>query len=222
MVTLGAMEKISVDIWSDIICLWCPIGKTQFDAALAAFPHRDSVVVRHHSFQLDPAMPQLSSTPLFERAAQDMGTTPANAARVLGQVAAIAARVGLEYRLESVKVANSFDAHRLVHLATDHGRTEEVRGRLMRAFTTEGAVISDRDTLVRLAEEAGLDPQEAAAVLDGDKYADAVRADQELAHRLGVTGVPTYIVDGSYITSGSKDPEELSRMLDQALRKKNA
>ncbi|MEV7739850.1 MULTISPECIES: DsbA family oxidoreductase [Streptomyces] len=210
------MTEITVDIWSDIVCLWCPIGKVQFDAALAQFEHRDAVVVRHHSYELDPSTPRGSAQPMLERSAGDMGSSKAHAAKVLGQVASFAADLGLDYQIDKIRVVNSFDGHRLVHFAAGHGRAEVMRGRLMAAYTGEGAVLSDYDTLVRLAGEVGLDQEEAAKALESGRYADTVRQDQELAQHLGLRGVPSYLVQGTYMAFGSKSPHELTALLQRA------
>lgn len=207
-----------MDIWSDIVCLWCPIGKAQFDTALAQFEHRDAVTVRHHSFELDPALPRDGYEPAVRRSARDMGTTEAHAKQVLGQLASLAAGLGLEYRIDKIRMTNSFDAHRLVHLATKHGRTEAMRGRLMSAYTGEGALISDRETLIGLAEEVGLDREEVGTVLDTHAFADAVESDKVLARGVGIRGVPSYVVNNTYLTSGSQSPDDLTDLLRRAWR----
>lgn len=210
------MTEITVDIWSDIVCLWCPIGKAQFDTALAQFDHRDAVTVRYHSFELDPGTPRDSAQPMLERSARDMGTSKAHAAKVLGQVASIAADLDLEYRIDAIRVVNSFDAHRLTHFAAGHGRADLMLGRLMAAYTGQGAVLSDSDTLVRLAGEVGLDQEEAAEALRSGRYADSVRQDQQLARRLGLRGVPSYVVQETYAVFGPQSPDEMTALLQQA------
>src|SRR3954453_16314103 len=169
---------LSVDIWSDVVCPWCYIGKRRFEAALERFPQRDEVDVTYPSFELDPSAPARHEQPGPQRLAEKYGVSLEEAQAMNDRVTEVAAQAGLEYRLDRTQGGNTFDAHRLLHLALGHGVQPEVKERLMQAYFTEGEPISDPDALVRLAAEAGVPEEEARAVLEGDRYADAVREDE--------------------------------------------
>jgi predicted DsbA family dithiol-disulfide isomerase len=194
---MGAMAALTVEIWSDVVCPWCYLGKRRFEQALAAFDHRDEVEVVWRSFELDPQAP--AERPPRESAADE-------------QMTALAASEGLEYHLDRTRSGNSFDAHRLIHLAADHGLQDAMQERLFRAHFTDGDAIGDRATLARIAAELGLDP----APLAGDAYADAVRADEELAARIGIRGVPYFVLDRRYGVSGAQPSELLVQALEKA------
>ncbi|WTW99938.1 DsbA family oxidoreductase [Streptomycetaceae bacterium NBC_01309] len=190
------MPEITVDIWSDLVCPWCYLGKRRFDVALAAYEHRDDVHVRWHAFELDPDAPRESALTIPQRMRQDLGLSAAEADRGVAHLTELAAESGLTYRLADARPVNSFDAHRLMLFAEDRGVGEPVRERLMRAYTAEGARLGDRDVLGALAAEAGLDGAEVGKLLSGDGYAEAVRIDENQGHRFGVTGVPTFVFTG--------------------------
>lgn len=208
-----------VEIWSDILCPWCYIGKRRLETALSRFAGRDAVRVTWRSFQLDPSAPRDSDETTRAMLARKYGVSPEQADAMQERVARIAAEEGLEYRLEKSRVENSFDAHRLLHLAHAAGGEElqsALKERLFAANFTEGLRISDHDTLLRLALEAGLDPEEARAVLESDRYADAVRVDRDEASRLGVTGVPFFVFDRKFGVSGAQPADTLLRALEEA------
>ncbi|MEU6642040.1 DsbA family oxidoreductase [Saccharomonospora sp. NPDC046836] len=210
------MSTLTVDIWSDLLCPWCYIGKRRFEKALSAFPHRDAVQVRWRSFELDPNLHTEPRVTLPERHRRDLGGTPAEAAQRLAAVADLAAAEGLDYRLDLAYPVNSFDAHRLTHYAEQAGHGEAVRERLLRAYTGEGAVLSDLETLIRLGTEAGLEPDATRDVLTGSEFADAVRADENAAARMGINGVPTFVFAGRYAASGAQPAEALTELLTRA------
>lgn len=205
-----------VEIWSDVVCPWCYIGKRRFESALAQFRHRDNVTVTFRSFQLDPTAPRSSDVPANERLARKYGVSEAQAAAMNERVSALAAQEGLDYHLEQARYANTFDAHRLIHLAAAHNCQQEVKERLLRAYFTEGAAIGDPETLARLAAEAGIDPDEARGVLDSDAYAGDVLADERQARELGITGVPFFVVDEKYGVSGAQPAELFKEVLERA------
>jgi predicted DsbA family dithiol-disulfide isomerase len=210
------MNPITVDVWSDLVCPWCYIGKRRFDRALADFPHRDAVRVRWRSFELEPGAPREPGVPVSQRIQRDLGVSRDRAERIRDDVTALAADVGLTYRLDLARPANSFDAHRLLHRADELGVGEPVRERLMSAYTGEGAVVSDHATLTALAAEAGMDPAEARALLDGDAHADTVRSDERRARSLGVTGVPTFVFGGVRGVAGAQPIELFTELLHDA------
>jgi predicted DsbA family dithiol-disulfide isomerase len=205
-----------VEIWSDIACPWCYVGKRRFEAALAAFEHRDEVRVRWRSFELDPGAPPAREHTATEHLAAKYGMSVEQAEASHAQMTELAAREGLEYHFDTARGGNSFDAHRLIHLAAAHGKQDEAKERLMRAYFTEGVPIGDREALVALAADIGLDPDDARAALDGDAYADAVREDELLAQRIGIQGVPFFVLDRRLGVSGAQPAEVLVRALEQA------
>ena len=208
------MAPLTVEIWSDVVCPWCYIGKRRFEAALAEFPHEVETVWR--SFELDPGAPATREHSATEHLAAKYGMSLEQAQASHAQMTELAAREGLEYHFETARGGNSFDAHRLIHLAAAHGRQAEAQERVMRAYFTEGVAIGDREQLVALAADLGLDPDEARSVLESDAYADAVRADEQLAQRIGIQGVPFFVLGRRYGVSGAQPAEILVKALEQA------
>jgi predicted DsbA family dithiol-disulfide isomerase len=207
---------MNVEIWSDVVCPWCYIGKRRFERAVASFGHPDEITVTYRSFELDPDGPGQRTGTHAEHLAGKYGMTIAQAEQASEQMTERAAADGLEFRFDLVRGGNTFDAHRLLHLAKDQGLQPQLKERLLRATFTEGLPIADKPTLVRLATEAGLAAAQAQAVLDGDAYADAVRADERQAARYGITGVPFFVADGKYAVSGAQPPEVLLQLLQRA------
>ncbi|MFJ9107147.1 DsbA family oxidoreductase [Streptomyces sp. NPDC102283] len=211
------MSEITVEIWSDVVCPWCYIGKRRFEAALERFEQRDVVTVAWRSFELDPDGPQDGTLTIPQCMRRDLGMSPEQAAAGLAMVTRLAAEMGLEYRLENAVPVNTFDVHRLIHLGEHRSLGEPVRERLMRGYTAEGAYLGDRETLVRLGTEAGLDTAEVAGLLDGDRFGKAVRADEQRAARLGVTGVPSFSFNGRRAVSGALSVADILARLRHAL-----
>ena len=180
------------------------------------FEHADQVTVTYRSFQLDPTSPATSELSLEQMLARKYGRTPAQARAMNDRVADIAATVGLDFQLQMAHPANTFRAHRLLHFAATQGRGNELTERLMRGYFSEGVRIGDRDALLTLAVEVGLDEAEAAAVLDGDAFEAEVRADIALAQAFGATGVPFFVVDRAYAISGAQETAVFSQLLDTA------
>jgi predicted DsbA family dithiol-disulfide isomerase len=207
---------VKVEIWSDVVCPWCYIGKRHFEQALASFEHRDDVEVTWRSFELDPGQPGAYDGDLSQALADKYGTSREQARTMIDGMVERARSVGLEYDLHGAKPANTFDAHRLIHLAAAHGLQDAAEERLFRAHMSEKADVGDRPTLVRLAGEIGLDEAEAEAALVGDAYADAVREDERHASRIGVTGVPFFVIDGAFGISGAQPAELMLAGLRQA------
>jgi predicted DsbA family dithiol-disulfide isomerase len=207
---------MNVEIWSDVVCPWCYIGKRRFERAVASFGHPGEVTVTYRSFELDPDAPAQRTGTHAEHLARKYGMTVAQAEQASQQMTQRAAADGLEFRFDRIQGGNTFDAHRLLHLAKDHGRQPEMKERLLHATFTEGLPIADKPTLVRLATQAGLPAALVQAVLDGDAYADAVRADEEQAARYGITGVPFFVADGKFAVSGAQPPEVLLQFLRRA------
>ncbi|MEU8620840.1 DsbA family oxidoreductase [Streptomyces sp. NPDC048623] len=206
-----------VEIWSDIACPWCYIGKARFEKGLAAFAHRDEVEVVHRSFELDPNRAKGDTGPVLEMLARKYGRSLDEARAMEAHVAGNAEAEGLGYRTEGRDHGNTFDIHRLLHLAKDRGRQNELLDLAYRANFAEERSVFDDETLVTLAVEAGLDESEARAVLaDPTAYADAVRADEREAAELGANGVPFFVLDRRYGVSGGQPAEVFTQALEQA------
>jgi predicted DsbA family dithiol-disulfide isomerase len=201
-----------VEIWSDVVCPWCYIGKRRFEAAVAQFDGDVEVVWR--SFELDPGAPATREHSAAEHLASKYGMSVEQAEASHAQMTELAAQEGLEYHFEKARGGNSFDAHRLIHLAAAQGKQGEAQERVMRAYFTEGVAIGDREQLIALGEELGL--EDARAALESDEYADAVRADEVLAQRIGIQGVPFFVLDRRYGVSGAQPAELLVQALEKA------
>jgi predicted DsbA family dithiol-disulfide isomerase len=206
------MAPLTVEIWSDVVCPWCYVGKRRFEKALEAFEHRDDVEVVWRSFELDPTAPPEREVSSAEHLATKYGMSVEQAERSNAQMTELAASEGLEYHLDATRGGNSFDAHRLLQLAKDQGVQDAMKERLMRAYFTDGEAIGDAETLVRLALEVGVDP----TPLEHGGYADAVREDEELARRIGIQGVPYFVLDRRFGISGAQPAELLLQALEKA------
>ena len=207
---------MEIDIWSDIVCPFCYVGKRRLEAALADFAHADEVTVRWHSFELDRGAEPVSDVPLVDLVAAKYGTSREQAVEQHRSLAAAATGVGLEFNWEQARYGNTFDAHRVVHLAAEHGLADAAHERLMRAYFTDGLPVGDRDTLVRLAAEIGLDPDTVRAMLESDDYGNHVRSDQATAKMLGIESVPFFVLDRKYGVSGAQPVEVFTQALETA------
>ncbi|MBV2355139.1 DsbA family oxidoreductase [Streptomyces sp. J2-1] len=208
-----------VEIWSDIACPWCYVGKARFEKALAAFPHRDEVEVVHRSFELDPGRAQGDTEQVITMLTRKYGMSEEQARAGEENLAAQAAAEGLGYRTHGRDHGNTFDLHRLLHLAAERGRQDELLDRLYRAnFVDEESLFTaGPERLAALAAEAGLDPAEARAVLaDPEAYAAEVRADEREAARLGAGGVPFFVLDRAFGVSGAQPAELFTQALTRA------
>ncbi len=206
---------MDVEIWSDIACPWCYVGKRRFEAALARFEHRDQVTVTWRSFELDPDAPREREGDRAARLAAKYGMTLEQAHASERQLTDVAAGEGLDFRFDVQRSGSMFDGHRLVHLAAEHGLQDAMKERLLHAYFTEGELIGDHDTLARLAAEVGLPADEVTATLAGDRFADAVRDDERTAGQFGISAVPTFVIDRALGASGAHPPEELLSLLQQ-------
>jgi predicted DsbA family dithiol-disulfide isomerase len=213
---------LSVEIWSDIACPWCYVGKRRFEAALAGFEHRDQVEVTWRSFELDPSAPREREGDRTEHLARKYGTSREQAEKMHEQMTAVAAGEGLEFRFDIARSGNTFDAHRLTHLAAAHGLQDAMKERLFRAYLSEGEVIGDPAVLERLGLEVGLPEDKLRDVVAGDRYAAEVREDEQLAASLAITAVPFFVVDRAIAASGAQPPELLRELLDRAWAQRSA
>ncbi len=207
---------MKVEIWSDVVCPWCYVGKRNVEAAMARFPHADRVSVVWRSYELDPSSPPRVGFTLSQILQRKYGMTGAQAEAANRRMTDLAGKVGLEYHLSDVQPGNTFDAHRLVHLAAVHGLGDAMEERLFAAYFTEGRSVSDHDSLIELADEIGLDRVEVVAVLSGDRFGTEVRTDESTASSLGVTGVPFFVIDGTYGVAGAQPPDVILAVLDRA------
>jgi predicted DsbA family dithiol-disulfide isomerase len=207
---------LKVEIWSDVVCPWCYIGKRRFESALAQFPHRDEVEILWRSFELDPSAPALRTEDYAERLASKYGMTRQQAIAKHEQLTEMAAREGLAFHFEAARSGNTFNAHRLLHLAEQRGLQGKLKERLMLAYFSEGEPIGDVATLARLAEQVGISAADAQAVLASSRFADDVRADERQAQELGINGVPFFVLDRRYGISGAQPAELFAQALTQA------
>ncbi|WP_179401997.1 DsbA family oxidoreductase [Burkholderia guangdongensis] len=207
--------KLSVEIWSDLICPWCWIGKRRFDAALAAFPHADHVDVVLRAYRL---MPGHAPEPVETMLAAKYGLAPAQVDRMLAQVTDAAASVGLRYDLPGTFAGDTLDAHRLVKLAETTGRAHALTERLYRAYFCEHGSLFDHAALLDYAVEVGLERAAAESLLGSDAFRDEVDADGERAARLGGRGVPLFVFGGRYAVSGAQPADAFAQALDHAWR----
>ena len=212
---------MKVEVWSDVVCPWCYIGKRRLEGALAGWEHADDVDVQYRSFELNPAAQPVEGRPLDQRLADKYGVSLDQARAMNSRVTDAAAAEGLYYRLDIARPGNTFDAHRLIHLASSQGLRSEMKERLMAAYFGEGKPVGDHGTLVDLAAEVGLDRERAAAVLAGDEFTTDVRAEEREAADLGINGVPFFVIDRRYGVSGAQPSELLRDALEKAWGEQN-
>jgi predicted DsbA family dithiol-disulfide isomerase len=206
---------MDIEIWSDIACPWCYVGKRRFETALAGYEHADELTVTWRSFELDPEAPRERDGDPAANLARKYGMTVAQARDSQAALAEVAGAEGIEMRFDIQRQGLTFDGHRVIHLAAEHDLQDAMKERLLRAYFTEGALVSDPETLARLAAEVGLDPAAVRETLSGDRFADAVRADELTAQQLGISAVPTFVVDRALGASGAQPPEQLLALLRQ-------
>jgi len=206
---------MEVEIWSDIACPWCYVGKRRFEAALDGFPQRDEVNVTWRSFELDPEAPRERTGDRAEHLAQKYGVTRERALDMQQSMTEAAVGDGLELRFDIARAGNTFDAHRLVHLAASHDLQDAMKERLMSAYLTEGKAIGDPDVLRPLGAEAGLPEAEVRELLTTERFAEEVREDEPTAMSLGIQAVPFFVVDRKFGAAGAHPPEVLRQLLER-------
>jgi predicted DsbA family dithiol-disulfide isomerase len=207
---------MQVEIWSDVVCPWCYLGKRRFEQALERFEHRDEVQVVFRSFELDPAAPRGETTPVVDVLADKYGMSRAQASQAQREMEQRAAADGLTFRLDGLRRGNTKDAHRLLQLAKERDQQDEMMERLHRAYFTDQDSIFDHESLTRLAVDAGLDGDEVGKVLASDQYSDHVEIDEAMAQELGATGVPLFVIDRRYGISGAQPAEAITEALQHA------
>jgi len=209
---------VKVELWGDVVCPWCYLGRRRFERVLAESPNRESVEVVLRSFELDPEAPASADRTLEERLRARYGLSVEQAQAAIDRVSRVAAGEGLEYHLERARPTNTLDAHRILQLAQVRHRRREVEERFDRAYFVDGEVLSDHAVLLRLASEAGLDSADVRRVLAGQAFTLQVRADEREAHELGAHGVPYFVFDRSRVVEGAQSADVLRLALDPAAR----
>ena len=209
---------MKIEIWSDVACPWCYIGSTNLMRALGSFDHRDEVRVVWRAFELDPAAPAELARPYVEHLAHKYGTNLDGARGMLNSLGMRGAAAGLDLRFDETRTGNTFDAHRLLHLAGELGIQRTLVHRMYVATFSEGRPIGDGDNLVRLATDVGIPEDAARQVLETDAFADAVRAQEAEAETLGIQGVPFFVFDRRVAVSGAQDPAAMLDTLQRAWR----
>lgn len=213
---------MKIDVWSDFVCPFCYIGKRRLEQALEKFPHRDQVEIEYRSFELDPNAPKENHPPVYEDLAKKYGMSVEEAKKMNEGVAQQAATVGLTFNTDKMKSTNTFDAHRLYHFAKTKGKGQEVTEKFLHGYFTEGKIMSDHNTLVELAESAGLDREEVQKVLqDESAYADEVRYDIATAQQIGARGVPLFVINQKYGISGAQPVETFAEALEKVWEEEN-
>jgi predicted DsbA family dithiol-disulfide isomerase len=207
-------ERMLVEIWSDLVCPWCYLGKRRLERALEGFEHADRVDVVWRSFELEPDAPKVAEsrrTLLLSR----YGMTAEQAAERDAQMTALAEAEGLEYRPDLAQLGNTFDAHRVLHAARAAGLQAQAKERLLKGYFSEGRKLTDADTLVELAADAGLDPDAARTALTEGSFGEDVRADEREAAAIGITGVPFFVLNRRYAVSGAQPSDLLLQALER-------
>jgi predicted DsbA family dithiol-disulfide isomerase len=207
-----------VEVWSDVVCPWCYIGKRRFEHALADLPRRDEVQVVFRPYQLDPSAPPGTTMPVLEAYARKFGGEE-RARRIIDHVTAVAADSGLHFRLDRARRANTFDAHRLLWMAGRRGVQAEVKERLLQAYFVEGLDVGDPDVLVGVAAASGLDDGEIRRGLERDDGAEEVRADLARAAASDIMAVPTFVIEGQWAIPGAQEPETFRIVLERAFER---
>ncbi len=211
------MTALRVDIWSDIACPWCYVGKRRFEQALQRLGADTPIELHWHSFELDPGAPaRVPEARQAERLARKYGMSLQQAEQRMAQLSELAQAEGLRFDFDQLKPGNTFDAHRVLHLAAERGKQDAVKERFLRGYLCEGEPIGEREVVARLAREAGLDADEVESTLSSSAYADDVRADEAQAAALGIHGVPFFVIGQRYGISGAQPAELLSRALQKA------
>lgn len=211
------MQKLEVQVWSDIACPWCYVGKRRLEAAIARMPSPGEVEVVWRAFELDPTAPRVQpDVPYAERLARKYRVPVAQAQAMIDRMTSVAAGDGLTFRFDLVKPGNTFDAHRVLHLARERGVQGAAKERFLRAYMTEGEAIGDPETLARLSAEAGLDSAEVRKLLSSDAFTAQVRADEEEAREFGIDAVPFFVLGGVYGVAGAQPVDVLHEALTQA------
>lgn len=214
----SSMPSLKLEVWSDIACPWCYVGKRRLESALKRFSHASEVELVWRAFELDPGAPRERSRDVshVEFIARKYGMSVAQAQKSTDHLVQLASAEGLSFDFASIRSGNTFDAHRLVHLGLERGKQDAVKERMLKAYFEQGELMSDHGTLLRLASEAGLEESEVSDVLATDTYRAEVRSDEAEARELGISGVPCFVFDRRFGVSGAQSAEVLLDALQKA------
>jgi predicted DsbA family dithiol-disulfide isomerase len=218
-------DPIKIDVWSDVVCPWCYIGKRNLETGLAEAAQDDDapdVTVTFHSFELTPDTPNDYEGTERDYLVQNKGMPAADVDQMLAHVTGVAAQAGLEYHFDTVRPTGTVKAHELLHFAKEQGRQLELKERLLAAHFTEGRHVGQVDELVQLASDVGLDPDAARDALESERYLTAVRADQQQATAYGINGVPFFVIDGKYGVSGAQPPAAFTQIVRQLWQERSS
>lgn len=218
----GVELGMQVEIWSDVVCPWCYLGKRRFEQALTSSGHAADIDVIYRSFELDPDAPADRTVPTVDLLARKYGMSPARAEEAQREMEQRAAADGLTFRMAGLRSGNTRDAHRLLQFAREAGRQGEMIERLHRAYFTDQESIFDHESLTRLAGQAGLDTAAVAAMLESDDYTDHVETDEQMARAIGATGVPLFVIDRKYGISGAQPAQTIADVLERAFAEAGA
>lgn len=206
---------MKIEVWSDFICPFCYIGKRRLERALDEFSNKESVTIEYMCYQLDPAAKHIPGKDFYETFSELKGIPLEQVKQMNYQVAEQARTVGLDYRFDTMKYANTFDAHRVTKFAEKKGKGNEIAERFLHAYFTESELLSDHETLAKLAGEAGLDTTEVKEMLKTEKYSLQVNEDIDIARQIGVQGVPFFVFNEKYALSGAQPSEVFSEVLEK-------
>jgi predicted DsbA family dithiol-disulfide isomerase len=198
-------NQFTIEIWSDIVCPFCYLGKRKLEAALQQFPEKDHVVIEWKSFQLNPGVVTDTTTSIYTFLSQTKGMTEDVAKQMTAQITARGREENITYNFDETIVINTFNAHCLLHFAKEQGRQDQAKERLLKAYFTDAENVDDQEVLLRLGEEIGLDRKQLQRALAENVYAQSVQADMELAHQFGIGGVPFFVFDRKYAVSGAQE-----------------
>lgn len=209
-------HKMKIEVWSDVVCPFCYIGKRKLEAALGQFAHSEDIELEWKSSQLSPNTITDPTTNIDSYLAKHKGIALEEAKRLNSHVTGMAKQVGLEYNFDKAVVANTFNAHQMLHFAKEEGKQNEAKEKVMHAYFTDGKNIDDPATLVELGEIIGLDPTELKKALENNTYSNAVKNDIQEAQQLGVRGVPFFVFDRKYAISGAQDASVFTQTLEKS------
>lgn len=204
-----------IEIWSDFVCPFCYIGKRRLEAALEGFQHKEAVTIEYRSYQLDPTAKHIPGKNFYETFSELKGMPIEQVKTMNHQVAEQARAVGLDFQFDTMQYTNTFDAHRLFHYAKRQGKGNAITERFLHAYFTESALLSDKETLVKLSVEVGLDEEKVRELLQSEKYTQKVSEDIAVAQQIGVQGVPFFVFNEKYAVSGAQSSDVFSQVLEK-------
>jgi predicted DsbA family dithiol-disulfide isomerase len=208
---------MQVDVWSDVMCPWCAVGRANLMAALERYDGEEPITVNWRSFELRPDAPRVVEGDYVQQLADKYGRSRDEAQAMVDQMADRGKEVGIDFDFANIRPGNTFDAHRLLHLAREHDLQDALKDRLFRAYFEEGQAVGTHDVLVACAVEVGIPEERVRAVLDGEEYGGAVRGDEGLASQLGIRGVPFFVFDQRVAVNGAQPVEHLLAAFDHTL-----